>query len=55
MIGETLVMETNMNDQHSTVLHNAFRGAVTGLGLVLIVFGCLEIFQLTTGRKHGHP
>jgi len=47
------------------VLHNAFRGAVTGLGLVLIVFGCIEILQLSTGGRgrldpgkesdHGHP
>lgn len=34
------------------VLHNCFRGSVTGLGLVLIIFGCIEVFQLSTsGRK----
>jgi hypothetical protein len=34
------------------VLNNCFRGAVTGLGLVLIVFGSIEVFQLSVaGRK----
>lgn len=34
------------------VLHNGFRGGVSGLGLVLIVFGCIEVFQLSaTGRR----
>ncbi len=31
------------------VLHNGFRGGVTGLGLVLIIFGCIEILQLSGG------
>lgn len=34
------------------VLHNCFRGAVTGLGLVLIVFGCIEVFQLATAGRN---
>lgn len=33
------------------VLHNCFRGAVSGLGLVLIVFGCIEVFHLTTAGR----
>ena len=35
------------------VLHSCFRGAVTGLGLVLIVFGCIEVFQLSTAGRRG--
>jgi len=40
------------------VLHNGFRGGITGLGLVLTIFGCIELFQLMTsgegkGRSHG--
>lgn len=34
------------------VLHNSFRGGVSGLGLVLIIFGCIEVFQLSaSGRR----
>lgn len=38
------------------LLHNCFRGGVTGLGLVLIVFGCIEVFQLSAagrGQREG--
>lgn len=37
------------------VLHHAFRGAVSGLGLVLIIFGCIDVFQLASGgeRRDG--
>lgn len=38
------------------ILHNCFRGSVTGLGLVLIIFGGIEVFQLSTGgrKARGH-
>jgi len=35
------------------VLHNCFRGGVTGLGLVLIIFGCIEVFQLSAAGRES--
>lgn len=38
------------------VLHNSFRGGVSGLGLVLVLCGCIELFQLSAagrGRREG--
>lgn len=34
-------------------LHNCFRGGVTGLGLVLIIFGCIEVFQLSAAGRES--
>lgn len=40
---------THVPALQGVVLHHCFRGAVSGLGLVLIVFGCMEVFQLAGG------
>lgn len=46
---------THVPALQGVVLHHAFRGAVSGLGLVLIIFGCIEVLQLAGGgeRREG--